>query len=119
MTQKKEGSEQTSHQSKREKPLGSPSKDKGKGKLEGPLKVIVVEALEPSKLRLGHWWDQHIERVHSDDPEIIIAYSELPERERLLLPQVPRMQLAGKEQGTKEDQLRLAIIALNSLGHQI
>ena len=54
MTQKKEGSEQTSHQSKREKPSGSPSKDKGKGKLEGPTKVIVVEALEPSKSRLGH-----------------------------------------------------------------
>ena len=99
--------------------MESPAKDKGKEKCGGSTKVVVIKAIEPSGSKLGHWWNQNREGAHLVSSKMTIAPSELPEGERLLLPQVPRMQLTKQENITKEDLLQLAIVALNSLGHQI
>ena len=65
----------------------------------------MVEAIEPSGSKLGHWWDQHGEGSHLVNSEMTIAPSELFEGERPLLPQVPKIQQVRKENITKKDQL--------------
>ena len=85
----------------------------------GKDKVIHIQAVgQTSCQMLLNWWDKGNQEGAVADKEMIVAPSEEESLDSLLLPTVPTLQLRNRAE-TKQEKMRLALVALNSLGKHL